>query len=147
MRAAGYGKNIGIAGFLKPRNSGEYKIISEKFPEAEIKFFGGENGFLPFMEPEIKEKVFREIKEGFSYFATKKYDLLVLDEILDVVNAGIISENELIEFLNENASEEIVITGRNPSEKISDKADYHTFFKKIKHPYDIGVSAREGIEF
>lgn len=42
---------------------------------------------------------------------------------------------------------EIVITGHKKVERLFEKADYITFMEKIKHPYDMGVKARKGIEY
>ena len=42
---------------------------------------------------------------------------------------------------------EVVLTGRNPSERLCEWADYLTEMKKIKHPFDQGVKARKGIEY
>ena len=39
------------------------------------------------------------------------------------------------------------MTGRNPSQELIDKADYVSEVKKIKHPFDKGVSSRIGIEY
>jgi cob(I)alamin adenosyltransferase len=41
---------------------------------------------------------------------------------------------------------ELVLTGRYPSRKLIDLADYVSEIKKIKHPYDKGILARKGIE-
>lgn len=42
---------------------------------------------------------------------------------------------------------EIVLTGRDAPDFMSESADYITNMQKIKHPYDKGIDAREGIEF
>ena len=42
---------------------------------------------------------------------------------------------------------EIVLTGRNAPEWLTDRADYVSDIQKIKHPYDKRVQARVGIEF
>ena len=42
---------------------------------------------------------------------------------------------------------ELVMTGRNPDEWFCERADYISEIKKIKHPYDKGIVAREGIEY
>ena len=75
-------------------------------------------------------------------------NLLVLDEILDVINLGIISENDVISFLKTKPENiEVVLTGRNPSEELLEVCDYATEMKKIKHPFDKGLNARYGIEY
>ena len=39
------------------------------------------------------------------------------------------------------------MTGRNPSAALAERADYLTEMKLVKHPFQQGVSAREGIEY
>jgi cob(I)alamin adenosyltransferase len=39
------------------------------------------------------------------------------------------------------------MTGRNPAGELIDLSDYVSKVKKIKHPFDKGVAARQGIEF
>ena len=49
---------------------------------------------------------------------------------------------------NESSGElEIVLTGRNPDEKLVELADYVSEIKKVKHPFDQGIYARKGIEY
>ena len=64
-----------------------------------------------------------------------------------VINHGIIEENEVMDFLyNRPENLEVVLTGRNPSDRLIETADYVTEMKKIKHPFDKGIKARTFIE-
>ena len=75
-------------------------------------------------------------------------DLLVLDEAISSCNHKMISEERLLDFFENKPKElEVVLTGRNPSERLLSMADYVTEMNKIKHPYDKGTPARKGIEF
>jgi len=49
-------------------------------------------------------------------------------------------------LLKKPANVELVITGRNASQKVIEKADLVTEMKEIKHYYKQGVKARVGIE-
>jgi cob(I)alamin adenosyltransferase len=42
---------------------------------------------------------------------------------------------------------EVVLTGRNPPEEIMEMADYISEMKCLRHPYERGFPAREGVEF
>ena len=42
---------------------------------------------------------------------------------------------------------ELVLTGRNAPPELVEIADLVTEMKEIKHPYNDGVSAREGIDY
>ena len=72
----------------------------------------------------------------------------MFDEISYAVNFGLCDENKLDRLLKLlDLGAEIVFTGRNMPQKFMEKADYITEMKKIKHPFDMGVAAREGIEY
>jgi len=40
----------------------------------------------------------------------------------------------------------VVLTGRNPPEELIELADYVSQIQKVKHPFDRGIAARDGIE-
>ena len=72
----------------------------------------------------------------------------MLDEILVAYHQELVNRQELIDFLKEKpANVEVVLTGREPMSELLNLADYITYMKKCKHPYDKGVNARRGIEW
>ena len=90
-------------------------------------------------------RIFEEI---VAITKNNKYDMLILDEVLGAVALNMLSENKLINFLeNKPKGLEVILTGRDPSEKLCSLADYISEIKKIKHPYDKGINARKGIEY
>ena len=93
--------------------------------------------------------IFRGVFERSAAAAlSERYDMIVLDEIFDIMNEGMLGEAQVLEFItNAPNSIEIVMTGHNPSQRFIDEADYVTEMKKIKHPYDKGLTGRIGIEF
>jgi cob(I)alamin adenosyltransferase len=75
-------------------------------------------------------------------------DLLVLDEAVSACGHGVIPEEKLLAFLRDKPEElEVVLTGREPSEGLYAAADYITRMEKLRHPFDVGIPARLGIEF
>jgi cob(I)alamin adenosyltransferase len=79
--------------------------------------------------------------------AEKKADVLVLDEALGACSTGLLNETKLLQFLKAKpAGLEVVLTGRNPSPALLEAADYVSEICKRKHPYDKGITARDGIE-
>ena len=87
------------------------------------------------------EKVKKETKSG-------NYDLIILDEANIALDLNLIDIEDMIDFLKNKPEElEIVITGRNAHPKIIEIAHLVSEIKPIKHYWDIGVKAREGIEF
>lgn len=150
-RAAGSNMKVLFVQFLKTEFSGERHTLSHTenitltFCPLELKFT---------FEMDEKEKlqaakVFKGIFDSSVTTAlTERYDMVILDEIFDVINNDMISEAEVFEFVaNAPVSMEIIMTGHNPPERFIEAADYVTEFKKIKHPYDKGITGRIGIEF
>ena len=78
----------------------------------------------------------REIPDG----------LLVLDEVCAAVNTGLLPLEEVLSCL-EAAACEVVLTGRDPAPELLARADYVTEMKKLRHPYDRGTAARQGVEW
>ncbi len=77
-----------------------------------------------------------------------KYDLVVLDGIFGAVRAGLVTEADVLNFLREKAPNcELVLTGRGASPAIEAAADYVTHVEKIKHPFDMGMTSRCGIDY
>ena len=76
------------------------------------------------------------------------FDVLFLDEILCAVSLNLLNEDKLMSFLEHKPRGlEIIMTGHEVSDRIIRASDYVTEMKKVKHPYDKGQSAREGIEY
>ena len=66
----------------------------------------------------------------------------------DAFAKGFIDDQIPLDFLDQIPEEtEVVLTGRYPSDALLERADYVTEMKKIRHPYDQGLAARQGIEF
>ncbi len=151
VRAAGSKMKVIFVQFLKTDFSGERNLLSNidnitlTTCPVELKFTYEMNE----REKQQASVLFKGIFERSAKVAlAERYDMIVLDEIFDVVNAGMVSESSVIEFIsNAPVSMEIVMTGHNPSQRLIDSADYVTEFKKIKHPYDRGITGRIGVEF
>ena len=78
---------------------------------------------------------------------TQHLRMLVLDEIMAACTTGMVDTDELVSLIQARPPElEVVLTGRNPPQALLDLADYITEMKKIRHPYDKGITARRGIE-
>ena len=151
VRAAGSKMKVLFVQFLKTEFSGERHILSHT-ENVTLTFCPLELKFTFDMDDKEKAqaaKIFKGIFDNAVTTAlTEKYDMVVLDEVFEAINAHMLSESEVYEFItNAPSSMEIVMTGHHPPQKFMDCADYITEFKKIKHPYDRGITGRIGIEF
>lgn len=152
LRAYGRGLKILYCQFLKSGNSGEFEGLALLKEGLTILNPPPIKGFLANMSPEEQEKVYQEQRQFFYEVAEQAgrggYDLVILDEIIHVLNKGILSEEQVCTFIKERPEKmELVFTGRGTSEKLIELADYVSEVVKVKHPYDQGVGMRKGIEY
>jgi len=77
-----------------------------------------------------------------------EFDLIVLDEANIAIELGLISLEDMKDFLkNKPPYLEIVLTGRNAHPEIIELAHLVSEITPVKHYWDIGVTARKGIEY
>lgn len=150
VRAAGYGYRVLIYQFMKDNSTSERKAM-EKIPG--ITFVPGlkQEKFSFQMTDQEKEerKLFYEEKfrEVVQKAQEENYDVLFLDEIIYTIRAGLFDEDLLIRWLREKPEHlEVILTGQDPGEELTACADYISELKKIRHPFDRGLAARDGIE-
>lgn len=148
IRMAGSGKKVLFFQFLKDNVSSERKILSEIKNITVLAGYEGLGKVWTFDENQIKElSVWYEARFSEIKKLSKEYDMLVLDEAIAAVNYGYLSKNTLLDFLkNKLPRLEIILTGMNPDAEFIEIADYVSKVTKIKHPFDRGIGARDGIE-
>ena len=149
VRASGAGRPVLFVQFFKNGNSSEIRMLKD-LPNVRVAICETSYGFIWTLSEEEKARAAADYTALFRGAAKEAAPdgLLVLDEIISAMNFGMVPEEEVLDFLREKPEElEVVLTGRDPSEKILEAADYVTEMKKIKHPFDRGVQARKGIEF
>ena len=151
VRASGRGKKVMIVRFLKTEDSGEVEVL-RKIPGITVTPCDRTFGFVFRMNEEQKREAGayfqRRFETAVKTAVEDGVDLLVLDEILASCNYGMVREDDVAEFLrNRPADMEVVLTGRDPSDRLIALADYVSEIKMVKHPYTQGIGAREGIEY
>ena len=76
------------------------------------------------------------------------YDLIVLDEIINILAYGLLEVRDLIKLLKEKPQKtSVVLTGRGAHGELIDIADTVSEIKEIKHVYSKGIKAKKGIEY
>lgn len=148
IRCAGAGGRVMFFQFLKGNSSSERNILKQL---DNVKVIDGIDNikFVWKMTEQEKAETRGQYQHIFNAIIKKagEYDMIVLDEIIPALKYDFVTEEELIGFLqNKPENTEIVMTGREPSQKLCELADYVTEMRKIKHPYDKGTAARKGIE-
>lgn len=150
VRCAGRGNKVLLVQFLKSRDSGELYSLS-KLPDIEVMRGKESKKFTFQMNEEEKHALLIEHNKMFEQVLAKikngGYSLLILDEVIGALNAKVFEMPKLIEFLRHKPEDlEVVLTGRNPAPELVEFADYVSEMRKVKHPMDKGIMAREGIE-
>lgn len=147
VRMAGYKKKVLFMQFLKGSYTGELEIL-ENSEHITVMRCDRNYGFFESMSDKDKQNITVNHNANLAYALDNMadYDMIVLDEIFASCNYGVLDLEMLKKIVSEYTGE-LVMTGRNPDEWFMEKADYVSEIKKIKHPYDSGICAREGIEY
>ncbi len=150
IRAAGAGLRVLFTQFLKTSNSSELKIL-KNIENIDVFVPDKSFGFIKYMSKEKLEEARAYYNNYFNNIINKlndKYDLLIMDEFMAAYNYNMIDKSSALDFIeNKSYSLELVLTGRNPDEKLKEISDYYSEIKAVKHPYNKGIEARQGIEF
>jgi len=146
FRAVGQGLRVCMIQFMKAHKYGEVKA-SKSLPNFELVQFGRKE----FVSKKNPEKIDVELaRKGLAnakeIIGSKKYDMVILDEINVAIDFRLIPVEEVIELIKDQSAE-IILTGRYADDRIIKIADYVSEIKEIKHPYKKGETARKGIEY
>lgn len=156
LRAIGHGWKVLMVHFTKGEKFedggnyyGEVKAASKLMPNLEVMQFGLDRVVYA---SNINLDDYKEIRRGWELAKEKvlsgEYGLVIFDEINICVDLGLIKMSEVKEFLmNRPDDMEIVLTGRRAHPELVSMAHLVTEMKPIKHYFDIGVRARQGIEY
>ncbi len=148
VRAAGAGKKVFFAQFVKGLDYAEIDAVRRYLPTIVIRQYG-QGCFIVEMPTQSDIDAARNgLKEVTELLASGEYDVMVLDEACIALYYNLFSVTELLESLNKRRAEtEVIVTGRYAPAELIEAADLVTEMKEIKHYYTSGVEARKGIEY
>lgn len=149
LRAAGHGFKVLFAQFFKDGSSGEIAAMAA-VPNIEIRRPPCHNGRYKTLSDGERAEIGRCYRQFLTRIIgdAESYDLIVLDESVSAYNYEVIDRQALLNFLHiQGGLHEIVLTGRGPAPELLALADYVTEMHKEKHPFDRGITAREGVEY
>jgi len=149
LRASGHGMRSLILQFIKSSKSGEQTAL-KNLHGVEIIQTG--RGFVPPpMDPafpEHRQAAYQGLERAAEALRSRKYDLIILDEICTAMERGLISEDQIMGLIE--ASDEItclVLTGRGATDRLIAKADTVTEMRSLKHGLHEGIPAQKGVEY
>ena len=146
VRAAGRGYKTFIGQFLKGVEYGELKIEEFTGGLVKVRQFGKKSFVHAITDEDVKlaEKGFEECKKAVF---SGDYHIVVFDEINVALYFKLLPVEKVVDLIkNRPKNVEIVLTGRYAPEELIELADLITEMKEIKHYYQKGIEAREGIE-
>lgn len=153
LRAIGSNKKVALVQFMKKPIYSEHKAIKKYKLPIDVFAFG--IGFYKILGDKKRKKQHRDViqkawKKAESIIESKKYDVIILDEINVAIGFGLLDIDNVIETLTASRftlHAEIILTGRKAHPKLKKIADLITEMKPIKHYFTKGVRARKGIEY
>ncbi len=144
-------KQVLIIQFMKDPSKFQYAEKKHADIESNLTYVSIGSGFTwdtkdKELDRENAQSTFLKAKE---YIFSDKYDLVILDEILYIIHYGYLHEKLLLDLLWDRPKNvNIVLTGRNASDKVIDASDIVTEMKNVKHIYETeGVLAQRGIDW
>ncbi len=154
FRAIGWGKKVLVAFFDKGGSHyGEQatlEFLSDKIDTHRfglIRFDEDKRTFRFENTQEDKDEAKRGLDVVSKDFK-KDYFLIVCDEIINCLNLGLITKEDLQDFLSKCPPEtNLILTGRNVPEWLKEMADLVSEVNEVKHYFKVGKDAIKGLDY
>lgn len=148
MRAAGHGLQVGIVQFMKTAAAyGESATLSA-IPGIQVRCFGSDHFIKKGQATAEDLALAAAAMAQIQAWQQPEMDVLVLDEIINAIYFELVKEADVLALLAAKPQhQEWILTGRNASAALLAAADLVTEMREVKHYYQKGVPAREGIEY
>lgn len=137
LQKACRGENVVIIRFLKKRGMSDSEFVRRLEPEIKIFRFEKSDEEFKMLSEENKKEEIANIKNGLNFakkvMNTGECDLLILDEVLELIDNGIISVEELSTLLLCKPEDmEIIMTGVVHNDEVYKLADEVTKVETIQ---------------
>lgn len=147
LRAVGAGLKVYIGQFLKKGNFSEIKTL-RRLPQITIRQFGCGRfvkGIPTAAEIKAARRGLAALRQAMR---SNAYRLIIADEANCAVACGLISVDDLLQLIAEKPSPiELVFTGRGAHPRLIKQADLVSIIQSRKHPFDLGIKCRKGIDW
>ena len=147
LRAAGAGLKVYIAQFVKGMKYAELISLEKLSEHITVKQYGRDCFIKKNPEEEDIRAAQIGLKEVREIMCSGKYQVIILDEANIATYYNLFSVEDLLDFIRARPEDvELVITGRRADPRIIEAADLVTEMKEVRHYYQKGIQARDGIE-
>ncbi len=103
IRAASLGQSVIIIQFLKGKDAEEFNFLERLEPDIKLFRFEKEDASFEELLASQKKEETQNILNGFNFakkvIDTGECDVLVLDEVLGLIDVGIITEEDIIQLI------------------------------------------------
>lgn len=149
IRAAGRGLKTFIVQFMKDMPYGEVKSLEALSAYIHLERYGND-GFVFRRQPPA-EKDIRAARHALDRareaMLSAEYDIIIVDELCVAIYFALLKTEDALSLVSEKPEPiELIFTGRYCPPELLAKADLVTEMQEVKHYYQKGVPARQGIE-
>jgi len=147
LRASGHEMRTYIGQFMKGQRYGELDALRDH-PHITIEQYGDVRCIRrEEVTPEHVAQARRGLARAREAMLSGEYDIIVLDEVNVTVWFRLLDVEQVLAFLDEKPERvEVILTGRRAPQELIERADLVTEMREVKHYYEQGVLARDGIE-
>lgn len=136
VQTAVAGGSVVLIQFLKGRGLQDSSFLRRMEPEIKLfRFEKSDENYEELSEVRKQEEI-SNIKNGIAYakkvLCTGECDLLILDEVLGLVEKGILQEDDLKSLLEYRGATDVILTGINLSDEVCMLADEVSKIETVK---------------
>ncbi|MBS0880889.1 cob(I)yrinic acid a,c-diamide adenosyltransferase [Pantoea sp. JGM49] len=147
LRACGHGKNVAAVQFIKGEwPNGERNLLEQHGVEFQVMA----TGFTwDTQNRETDTAACQQVWQAAKrMLADEHVDLVILDEITYMVSMDYLDLDELVRVLGQRpVQQSVIITGRGCHRTLLEMADTVTEMRPVKHAFDAGIQAQQGIDW
>jgi len=147
LRTLVLGKKVLLIQFMKPDKEKSILFLESAFPNFKAISYGigqfVKKGDVPIELLNICKYGFETLQKSY-----KEHDLIVVDELFTALYFDLVDKKEVFSFVEKITKEiDVVLTGRRCPKEFIELADIVTDMKEVKHHYEKGMQAKEGIDY
>lgn len=146
-RAVGHGQKVGVIQFIKGEwPNGERNLLEPHGVEFQVMA----TGFTwETQNRQTDTDAARRVwQHGLRMLADDSLDLVVLDELTYMISYDYLPLDEVIAALRQRpAHQSVIVTGRGCHRDVLELADTVTEMRPVKHAFDAGIQAQQGIDW
>ena len=136
VEAAIAGKQVVIIQFLKGKGLNDSKFLSRLEPEIKLFRFEKSDEDFESLPEDKKQEEIANIRHGLNFakkvLTTGECDLLILDEVLGLVEKGIIAACDLQAILDFREDTDVILTGEKLSDEVCILGDEVSKIEQVK---------------